>query len=85
MWKYVSINLKFLSFLSLSSLSLSLSLSPPPSFTGSGKSYTMMGTGSDEPATKGLIPRICDGLFARMKDVSGADWPLPLIITPILL
>ena len=32
-----------------------------------------MGTGSDEPATKGLIPRICDGLFARMKDVSGAD------------
>jgi len=29
--------------------------------TGSGKSYTMMGTG-DQP---GLIPRLCSGLFER--------------------
>ncbi|XP_038074690.1 kinesin-like protein KIF16B isoform X2 [Patiria miniata] len=31
--------------------------------TGSGKSYTMMG----EPSCKGLIPRICEGLFSRIK------------------
>ena len=67
---------------SFSSFYLSFPLLPPPppppplslslSFLlGSGKSYTMMGTGSDEPATKGLIPRICDGLFAKMKEVGG--------------
>ena len=31
--------------------------------TGSGKTYTMMGT----PDSEGLIPRICQQLFARMK------------------
>ncbi|XP_067119902.1 kinesin-like protein KIF16B [Centruroides vittatus] len=31
--------------------------------TGSGKTYTMMGT----PDSEGLIPRICQALFARMK------------------
>lgn len=39
-------------------------------YIGSGKSYTMMGTGSDDPSTKGLIPRICDALFARIKEVN---------------
>ena len=29
----------------------------------------MMGTGSDDPSTKGLIPRICDALFAKIKEV----------------
>jgi kinesin family protein 13 len=38
-------------------------------FKGSGKSYTMMGTGSDEQSTKGLIPRICDALFERIKEL----------------
>ncbi|XP_057259899.1 stAR-related lipid transfer protein 9 isoform X1 [Pezoporus wallicus] len=32
--------------------------------TGSGKTYTMMGT----PASIGLTPRICEGLFARKDD-----------------
>lgn len=31
--------------------------------TGSGKTYTMMGT----PDSEGLIPRICQQLFSRMK------------------
>ncbi|KFP05868.1 StAR-related lipid transfer protein 9, partial [Calypte anna] len=34
--------------------------------TGSGKTYTMMGT----PASIGLTPRICEGLFARKDDYS---------------
>lgn len=32
-------------------------------FLGSGKSYTMMGA----PGQKGLIPRICDTLFEKIK------------------
>jgi Kinesin motor domain len=32
--------------------------------TGSGKSYTMMGT----PDNRGLIPRTCEALFARIRD-----------------
>ncbi|KAL4692889.1 hypothetical protein H8959_016699, partial [Pygathrix nigripes] len=32
--------------------------------TGSGKTYTMLGT----PASVGLTPRICEGLFIRQKD-----------------
>nr|XP_033807000.1 stAR-related lipid transfer protein 9 [Geotrypetes seraphini] len=35
--------------------------------TGSGKTYTMMGT----PASVGLTPRICEGLFSRNNDYSG--------------
>ncbi|XP_075283530.1 stAR-related lipid transfer protein 9 isoform X2 [Opisthocomus hoazin] len=35
--------------------------------TGSGKTYTMMGT----PASIGLTPRICEGLFSRKDDYSG--------------
>ncbi|KFQ34345.1 StAR-related lipid transfer protein 9, partial [Mesitornis unicolor] len=34
--------------------------------TGSGKTYTMMGT----PASMGLTPRICEGLFSRNDDYS---------------
>ncbi|KAM6069131.1 stAR-related lipid transfer protein 9 [Theristicus caerulescens] len=34
--------------------------------TGSGKTYTMMGT----PASVGLTPRICEGLFSRKDDYS---------------
>ncbi|XP_069624854.1 kinesin-like protein KIF16B isoform X3 [Ranitomeya imitator] len=34
--------------------------------TGSGKSYTMMGNTGDS----GLIPRICEGLFSRIADVT---------------
>ncbi|KFM06377.1 StAR-related lipid transfer protein 9, partial [Aptenodytes forsteri] len=34
--------------------------------TGSGKTYTMMGT----PASIGLTPRICEGLFSRQDDYS---------------
>lgn len=52
---------------------------------GSGKSYTMMGTGSDDPATKGLIPRICDALFAKILEVSLATPILILIITCIFI
>ncbi|XP_044087514.1 stAR-related lipid transfer protein 9 isoform X1 [Neovison vison] len=37
--------------------------------TGSGKTYTMLGT----PASVGLTPRICEGLFIREKDYA----PLP--------
>ncbi|XP_069494754.1 stAR-related lipid transfer protein 9-like isoform X2 [Ambystoma mexicanum] len=35
--------------------------------TGSGKTYTMMGT----PASVGLTPRICEGLFAMQDDYEG--------------
>ena len=35
---------------------------------GSGKSYTMMGTGSDDHS-KGIIPRLCDSLFERIAKV----------------
>jgi len=38
---------------------------------GSGKSYTMMGASQDE-ALKGIIPRLCDNMFARIDDVSGS-------------
>lgn len=34
--------------------------------TGSGKSYTMMGN----PGDSGLIPRICEGLFSKIADVT---------------
>ena len=37
--------------------------------TGSGKSYTMMGSASN----KGLIPRLCDGIFERMHASTAAD------------
>lgn len=37
--------------------------------TGSGKSYSMMGT----PDEKGLIPRLCDGLFDKIEAISNAD------------
>ncbi|XP_072565606.1 kinesin-like protein KIF16B isoform X4 [Paramormyrops kingsleyae] len=37
--------------------------------TGSGKSYTMMGN----PGDVGLIPRICEGLFSRISDMSRWD------------
>ena len=35
---------------------------------GSGKSYTMMGSAEDE-ILKGIIPRLCDTLFARIDQV----------------
>ena len=38
----------------------------PP--TGSGKSYTMMGVGGDDHL-KGIIPRLCDTLFAKIAEV----------------
>ncbi|XP_029452638.1 LOW QUALITY PROTEIN: kinesin-like protein KIF16B [Rhinatrema bivittatum] len=34
--------------------------------TGSGKSYTMMGN----PGDSGLIPRICEGLFSRISEIT---------------
>lgn len=37
--------------------------------TGSGKTFTMMGS----PENEGLIPRICQNLFSRMKDTSNSD------------
>uniref|UniRef100_A0A8C9VYX0 Kinesin family member 16B n=1 Tax=Scleropages formosus TaxID=113540 RepID=A0A8C9VYX0_SCLFO len=37
--------------------------------TGSGKSYAMMGN----PGDAGLIPRICEGLFSRISDMSRCD------------
>lgn len=37
--------------------------------TGSGKSYSMMGTSNN----KGLIPRLCDGLFDQIAQISDAD------------
>ena len=36
--------------------------------TGSGKSYTMMGAPHSEEQ-KGIIPRLCDGLFERIAQV----------------
>ena len=39
---------------------------------GSGKSYTMMGTSQDEKL-KGIIPRLCDAMFARIAEVSVTD------------
>ena len=39
---------------------------------GSGKSYTMMGTSQDEKL-KGIIPRLCDTMFARIAEVSVTD------------
>ena len=39
---------------------------------GSGKSYTMMGASQDE-ALKGVIPRLCDTMFARIADVSSSS------------
>ena len=36
---------------------------------GSGKSYTMMGASQDEKL-KGIIPRLCDSMFARIAEVS---------------
>ena len=41
-------------------------------WTGSGKSYTMMGSLVDEE-TKGIIPRLCDTLFEMIAEVS-PDW-----------
>lgn len=49
---------------SLPSLALIVAL-----LSGSGKSYTMMGSLVDE-ATKGIIPRLCDTLFEMMAEVS---------------
>ena len=37
--------------------------------TGSGKSYTMMGSLVDEEL-KGIIPRLCDTLFDRIAEVA---------------
>ncbi|KAJ3212054.1 kinesin-like protein Klp8 [Entophlyctis luteolus] len=37
--------------------------------TGSGKSYTMMGS-IDSPNELGIIPRMCDDLFARISELS---------------
>lgn len=37
--------------------------------TGSGKSYTMMGS----PSNKGLIPRLCDGIFDRIASNKDSD------------
>lgn len=39
--------------------------------SGSGKSYTMMGSLVDE-TTKGIIPRLCDTLFEMIAEVSVA-------------
>ena len=38
---------------------------------GSGKSYTMMGSSQDEKLT-GIIPRLCDSMFARIAEVGVA-------------
>lgn len=40
---------------------------------GSGKSYTMMGASQDEKL-KGIIPRLCDSMFARIAEVGVADF-----------
>ena len=49
-------------------------LFPPTkhTLTGSGKSYTMMGSLVDEEL-KGIIPRLCDILFDRIVEVAGSD------------
>lgn len=39
--------------------------------TGAGKSYTMMG--KQEEGQEGIIPLICEDLFNRIRDTSGAD------------
>ena len=39
---------------------------------GSGKSYTMMGASQDENL-KGIIPRLCDSMFARIAEVGVAN------------
>ena len=39
---------------------------------GSGKSYTMMGASQDEKL-KGIIPRLCDSMFARISEVTVSD------------
>jgi len=39
---------------------------------GSGKSYTMMGASQDE-TLKGIIPRLCDSMFARIAEVGLAN------------
>lgn len=44
--------------------------------SGSGKSYTMMGSLSDDN-TKGIIPRLCDNLFERIAEVS---YYLPIVM-----
>ena len=36
--------------------------------TGSGKTFTMMG---NQPTSVGLIPRICEGLFSKMRQDQG--------------
>ena len=38
---------------------------------GSGKSFTMMGSSQDEKL-KGIIPRLCDAMFARIAEVGVA-------------
>ena len=35
--------------------------------TGAGKSYTMMGGDPADPAERGIIPRACEELFARIE------------------
>ena len=39
---------------------------------GSGKSYTMMGASQDEKL-KGIIPRLCDTMFAKISEVGVAE------------
>ena len=39
-------------------------------FSGSGKSYTMMGYEGNE----GIIPRLCSALFDRIANKSSLDW-----------
>jgi len=48
------------------------------SVTGSGKSYTMLGS-STNAESRGIIPRLCDALFAgidqrKAADGGGGDW-----------
>lgn len=45
--------------------------------TGAGKSFSMMGGGSGDDEQRGLIPRLCEDLFGRMKEReagSGGTW-----------
>ena len=48
---------------------------------GSGKSYTMMGTSQDEKL-KGIIPRLCDSMFATIAEVGVA---IKLIIPTVII
>lgn len=41
--------------------------------TGSGKSYTMMGRGKDT-SVRGIIPRTCQDLFARLESLSSSNF-----------